>query len=348
MLFKYKQNSFGLDISERTLRLVQLKKVKRKAQIISYGEVNLPPGVIQNGKIVDVEKFLYSLKNLLKNHHGQHITTKNVIACLPEHQTFIKLIHLTYPESKELLQEIVTETKKHIPYPLDKTYLDWQFVNENDKTKTLIAVCPKEIVDNYQEVLSKANLILTTLEIEAVAICRNLIELNLDVTDPIIILDLGANRTSLIIYQDQTVLFSLSLNFSAEELTLAIKNKLNISLEEAEKAKKVCGLDPQKAEGGVKKILESRINKLAEQIREAKYFYHEHFSKEKEIKKVILTGGGCLLPFLTDYLTEQCQLDFELANPLINLSQSNLNLLPENLQSFNTAIGLALRDIQKK
>jgi type IV pilus assembly protein PilM len=347
MLFQYKQKSFGLDISERKLRLVQLKKIKRKAQIISYGEVSLTSGVIQNGKIVDSEKFLSALRGLIKNCQGQHISTKNVVACLPERQTFIKLINLTYPDSKSLVEEINNETKKHIPYPLEKTYLDWQFINEKDKTKTLIAVCPKEVIDNYQDILNRANLVLTTLEIEAVAICRCLIECNQEVLDTIIILDLGANRTSLIIYQGQAVLYSLSINFSADELTLAIKDKLKLSLEEAEKAKKICGLNPQKAEGGVKKILELQTNKLAEQIREAKYFYYEHFSKEKEIKKVILTGGGCLLPGLTNYLAKQCQLDFELANPLINLYQPAQDLLPENIQSFDTAIGLALRDIQK-
>jgi Tfp pilus assembly PilM family ATPase len=51
--------------------------------------------------------------------------------------------------------------------------------------------------------------------------------------------------------------------------------------------------------------------------------------------------------YLTNYLAKQCQLDFELANPLINLYQPAQDLLPENIQSFDTAIGLALRDIQK-
>lgn len=346
MLFEYHSNSLGLDISEKRLRLIQLKKTRRKAQIVSFNEVNLPAGVMQNGKIIEAEKFIYCLKDLIKNARGQRVTTKQINACLPEPQTFIKLISISYPEEKNLVEEIINETQKHIPYALDKTYLDWQFINGNDKSKVLIAISPKEIVDNYQEILNKTDFILSTLEIEAVAICRSLLEFNKKIDDPLIILDLGANRTSLIIYQDQSILYSLSIDFSTEKLTTEIKNCLKISDEEAEKAKRLCGLDPQKSEGGVKKILMGTVNKLAEHIREAKYFYHEHFSKEKTIKNVLLTGGGSLLPNLTNYLSEQCQLNITIADPLTNIVKSDKFAYPLDLQSYTTAIGLALRNIQ--
>jgi len=347
MLFNLKQNSFGLDISERALRLVLLKKHKQKAKVVSIGVENLPAGVIDNGKILDSKKFTAHVKNLIKNVKGQRISIKYVNTGLPEPQTFIKLISLTYPNSKNILKEIISESKKHIPYPLEKTYFDWQFVNNKDRSKVLIAVCPKDIVDNYQENIIKAGLIPIVLEIEAVAICRSLIALKNPNPEPFIILDLGATRTSLIIYQGYTILYSLSFEFCADKLNKIIKSKLNLSFEEIEKSKKLCGLDPKKAGGGIKKLIEPQVKKLAQQIRESKYFYHEHYSKEKEIKTLILTGGTSQMPHLAEYLSEQCKLKTEISNPLLNLSDHNSDLFPKDIQSYTTAIGLALRNIQE-
>lgn len=348
MIFKFIQKTFGLDISERACRLIQLKKYRSKAKIISSGEIKVPEGVIQNGKIIKIDEFVHLIKKLIKDSRGQKISTRYVTACLPEPNSFIKLINLTYPESKNTLEEIINETKKHIPYPLEKTYLDWQYVDEKDKSKVLIAVCPKEIVDNYQESLTKAGLIPDTLEIEEVAICRSLIKFNTTAPDPFIILDLGATRTSLIAYQDQAVLFSLSLTFSSNSLTKNLINKLRLLPKEAEKAKRICGLDLNKAEGGVRKILETSVKQLARQIREAKYFYHEHVSKEKSINRIVLTGGGSQLPYLITYLGNKCQIKLEIANPLVNLIKPDKELLIKDIQSYSTAIGLALRNIQKK
>ncbi|MBU1131302.1 type IV pilus assembly protein PilM [Patescibacteria group bacterium] len=349
MILNLGQKSFGLDISERALRLIQLKKNKDRAEIISSGEIEVPQDVIKNGKIVKIDEFSYLIKNLIKTSAGQKITSKYVTACLPEPNTFIKLITLTHPNSKDIISEIVNECKKHIPYALENTYLDWQFVDEKDKSKILIAVCPKEIVSNYQESLNKAYLTPKALEIEAAAICRCLISWHKPKTEPLLILDLGAVRTSLIAYQHPAALFSLSISFSSDNLTKILKEKLKLSDEESLKAKKLCGLDPRKAEGSVRKILEPLIDKLATQIREAKYFYHEHFSRGKDldINLLMLTGGGSGLPFLADYLKNKCDMEVNIANPLINLTEIKGKKFIDNIQSFTTAIGLALRVIQK-
>lgn len=349
MIFSFKQKSFGLDIGSRSLKLVQLKKQKDKAKLTSCSEIEVTDDIIKNGKIVKFDQFNHLIKELIKKSRGQKITTRQVATCLSEPNTFIKLISLTYPEGKNILEEVINESKKHIPYPLEKIYLDWQYVDKKDNSKVLIAVCPKEIVENCQEALNKAGLIPFCFEIEAAAICRCLLPLNQSLPEPVLILDIGATRTGLIAFQHETVLFSLSIAFSSDNLTKQLISGLGLSPDEAERAKKICGLDPNKAQGGVRKILEPLINELSRQIREAKYFYHEHFSKEKTLERLILTGGGGQLPYLSEYLEEKCQVKAELGNPLINLSiNENNGLLLENYQSYSTAIGLALRNIQKE
>lgn len=348
MLLKIVQNAFGLDVSEKVWRLIQLKKTGTRIRLISYNEVKVPAGLFKDSQIIKKDEAVNLFRKLIQETKGSKIFTKHAIVCLPEPKTFIKVIDITYPKSKNVVDEIIEETKKHIPYPLEKTYLDWHYINERVKDKVIVGVCPKSIVDNYQEVITKAGLLPLALEIEAMAIARSLFALNKEIAEPVMVLDLGASRTGLFIYWKDYIPFSLSLSTSSDDLTALIKNKLKLTLEEAERAKVEIGLNPQKAKGGLLKILQEPLENLAQQVREAKYFYYEHFSSAEEIKKIYLTGGGANLFNIAKFLHERVEVEVVLGNPLLNITQDRIILPEEKIQSYSTAIGLALRQYQLK
>lgn len=342
--FSLPQKSLGLDISERAFRVVQLKKAGLQIKLISHNELAVPKGVIKEGKIVLVDQALDLLKQLLHEVKGQKIFNKMVIACLPEEKTFIKLIKLTYLSSKNILEEIAEESKKHIPYALADVYLDWQYVDRRDSSQILIGVCPKEIVENYQEFLIAANLIPQALEIEPTAVARSLFPLKNKDGEPVMILDLGGSRANLIIYLNGIVPFTLPLEFSLDNLREILKNQLKLTEAEAAQALDLCGLDKSKAQSYVAQILDPEIKTLAQHIREAKYFYQEHFHEVRDIKELFLTGSGCILPNLARALEPEVKMSVQEGNPVVNLNPGHLNMTVAESQSYNTAIGLALRN----
>ena len=346
MFLKFVQNTFGLDISEKVWRMVQLKKTGSKIKLTSYSEIKVPSDFFEESQIVKKDKAAALLKRLIQETKGAKIFTKYTYVCLPEPKTFIKVIDITYPKSKDIVHEIIEETKKHIPYPLEKIYLDWQYIDERKKGKVVVGVCPKNIVNNYQEILVKAGLMPIALEIEAIAIARSLFPLDKKVEEPVMVIDLGASRTGLFIYKENYALFTISLNISSDDLTVFIKNKLKLTMEQAEKAKRKIGLNPNKAKGGLIQVLKEPLEGLAQQIREAKYFYYEHFTSSEEIKKVYLTGGGANLNNITKFLSDQVKLEVVLGNPLINISPGKISLEEDKIQTYATVIGLALRQYQ--
>ena len=52
------KNIFGLDISDRALRLVKLEKRGKKLAIRSYNEISVPPEVISNVEIKKEEEII--------------------------------------------------------------------------------------------------------------------------------------------------------------------------------------------------------------------------------------------------------------------------------------------------
>jgi type IV pilus assembly protein PilM len=348
MASELNKNIFGLDISDGALRLIHFKKRGKKIILSSYNDLAVSAGIITNGEIKQEEKLVQSIQQLIKTAKGRKIKAKNIITVLPESKTFIKVITVPFAEEKELSDSIKEEVKNHIPLSLEEIYLDWQILKKTqDSIKLLIGAAPKTIVDHYSAVLEKSGLTPYVFEIEAAAIIRSLIAKDDKKTR--VIIDFGAARTGLIIYDKQTIQFTVSLPVSGNKITETIAKTLKLDLKKAEKSKVVCGLDPQKCDGALLKILLKPIENLARQINKSITFYNSNFSKPNSVAEVILCGGGANFSKIDKVLSEKLNLPVKIGNPFTKAIQVKKLSIPKNKAlSYTTAVGLALRAFQKK
>ena len=81
--------SFGLDISELSLKAVQLVKRGRSFYLQAWDNTKMPEGVIVDGKITKEQTFIAGLKKLIKNCAGR-LTTNYVVLCLPETRIWLE------------------------------------------------------------------------------------------------------------------------------------------------------------------------------------------------------------------------------------------------------------------
>ncbi|MEK9130462.1 MAG: type IV pilus assembly protein PilM, partial [Patescibacteria group bacterium] len=314
----------GLDISDLSLKLIQLKKDRDQIKLYASNEIVVPEGCIVSGIIKKPKEVVELIKKIIKTSLGNKILTFNAVVSLPETKTFIKLIEISQIENKKIREIIEQEISQHIPLVKEDMYFDWQVIgkiikNNEQKMQILIGATPKNIVDSYADILEKAGVIIQVFEIEACAIIRNLIRE--EDNDPQIILDLGASRSSLIIYNHGIIQFSISMRFSGEKLTKLIASKLKINTKEAEKAKKLCGVDENKCQGIPREILLEYLSDLSEEIKKILVFHKTHFSFKRVFKRIILCGGGSNLIGLDDYLSTQTGLTVEKEIPWIFKSQ---------------------------
>ncbi|MEK7172926.1 MAG: pilus assembly protein PilM [Patescibacteria group bacterium] len=247
-LNNYSTYPIGLDISDLSLKLVQLNKINNKIKIQALSKINLPRGVIDNGIIKDQAKLIKAIKTMIINPDFGKISSKEIIACLPETKTFLKLIEIkkTFePIEKTISQEI----KKYIPIPLNEIYYDWQIVeNSTDKQMALIGATPQNIVNQYANLLSQTELSVIALEIESISICRSLLKEEAGLlsvssasavrqeppkipakADNHAIIDIGASHTSMIFYSKNTILFTVSMPISGEQITNDIAKTLELN-----------------------------------------------------------------------------------------------------------------------
>src|SRR3989339_693386 len=216
---------------------------------------------------------------------------------------------------------IQTEIEKNIPISVDDMYYDWQIINKlENQDLVLIGAAPKNIVNSHIDLLKSAGLSISALEVESMAICRSLLteegfKTSEESKNNYCIIDIGAKRSSLIIYSKDTIVLSVSIPISGDEATEKIAETLEIKKDQAEKAKIICGLDKTKAQGVVNKILSGMINDLT------------HLNPESvEIFKKI-------------------EEKHNLKDQAINNSNNSLSTNQSMNLSYTTAVGLALRDI---
>ena len=341
----------GVDIGDRMLRLVRLKKSGKKFIVTTANEIQMPEGILKAGEIFD-EKILTDLiKKLVKTARGSKIATKNVISVLPEQKTFIKVMAIDLGsesyDKKKIPDLIKKELINHIPLSLEELYLDWQVLSHT-KTSAIVLVgaVTRVISDNYRIALEHAGLIPYILEVEAAPIIRTIIEEKDN--SPKIVIDFGASRTGLIVYDHHTVQFTVSLPLSGDQITKTIAQILNIDLTKAEEAKVICGLDTEKCEGALRKVLFDAIDNLAEHIEKTISFYQDQSSNARPFSKVILVGGGANFLKINEVLQEKLNLPVEIGNPLLKSIIVKKDILPKNkLLSYATAIGLALRTFEQ-
>lgn len=360
-LYEVDPNAFGLDISDETFKFVQLKSARHGMRLTAFGFGDLPKGAIVDGEIKNEEEIARALKEAFQKPTQGKLSTNHVVCSLPEEHTFTRVIQLPKMNETEVGEAVQWEIEQNIPMNIADVYYDWQLVDLGklnvNHIDVLISAAPKKLIDSYLSMLHKCNLIPKSLEGESVAVSRAIVK-DLHSDGPILIVDLGATRTSFIIFSGSTMQFTSSIPVAGNKMIAAITASLKIDHDSAKQLFYEVGMDKTKEAGGIYSILEPIIRDLTEQIRNYIVFYeghsmHEHAlaGKSVAVQKIILCGGVSNLNGLAVYLSLALKIPVEVGNPWVNILEEPLREIPglpyKKSLSYTTALGLGLSGIRK-
>jgi type IV pilus assembly protein PilM len=373
-LFKIKQESFGLDISDLSIKIAKLKQKKASFELESFGEEPIAPAVINAGEIEDQDSLIKALKKAVGSAKGKQIKTKYVVVSLPEEKAFFQIIQMPKVAPQDLRSAVIYEAENYIPVAVEDAYLDFKIVsstkNDLDHLDVLLVAMPKLTVDPYVSSLKSSGLQPVSLEVESLAISRALIQNNFS-DSPILIIDFGATRTGFIIFSGNSLSFTSSITVSSSNFTDLISKNLSVKPQEAEKLKKKHGLEEKikikvkdkssqinRERGKIFDALVPALVDLIQQIKKHLYYYQTHSSHQhlavnkKNVSKILLCGGGSNLKGLPQFLRSELKIPVELADPWTNIlgegKQNPPEISPDQSLGYTTALGLALRAADEK
>ena len=357
LLFNPFADGFGLDIGDLSIKLVQLRPTgffnSQAFKIKELRATPLPPGLIVNGEIQKPELVRKKLLHLLGKEGDSFKPIKSpwVAASLPEPKTFLKLIDIDINYENLTPVDVAYQAKKHLLYELEDTYLDWQVINplaSDKKTQILIAATPKIVADSYTYLLESVGLNPIAFETEAAAIARSMITSDKDYTGQArAILDLGATRSNLTIYDNHSIQFSTTLNFSGEIVTSAIAQELKMEHSQAESLKLKNGLSYDAKNPHYLTTVSGITDKLIKELKAALLFYKEHFDNINDVNRITLCGGMANLIHIDEFISKELKIPTQAGHPWKNLGNKKLyDFEPKKSLSLASAIGLALRIMQ--
>lgn len=334
----FKPGIFGLDISDSSLKIVKLRNKGEFFSLVSLNEIKFKPGIIEDGVIKDERALSRIIKSACENVKGEKLKTKYAVVSLPEEKSFIQVIQMPKMEESELRSALSFEVENYIPLPISQVYFDFEVIGfpaeRADHLDVLVIAMPKVTVDSYVSCLKGAGITPFAMETESQAIVKAIIR-NESIASSVVLLNIGEDKTNFIVFSANSIRFTSSIGVPYAKLA------------ESEKKGRVKGFNasnPVLAEF----ILE--INKYM-------YFYKEHVSHEHSSDgagaiKIMICGTGSNIKGLNEFLSKKLGAPVETGSLWLkdflkppNGDFSNFN---KNPQSFITATGLALRDINYK
>lgn len=351
----------GIDIGTSSIKVVQLKKEGGKAVLDTYGTLSLGPynqgaalGSITN---LGPEVLSKALKDVLRE---TNITTQNAVLGIPSTSCIIFIVQLpSVIDQSDLGTVVPNEAKKFIPVPLTDVSLDWYVIPRREDSSTpvralaasggeeklsiLVVATLNETLVKYTQTLQKTGLPLDSMEIDAFSNIRSILNRELS---PVLIMDIGASKTKIAVVEHGVIETFHLVNRGGQDLSLSIARSLQLPFDRAELVKKEHGLIPTPEHPQIPDIIKTHLSDIIVETNTILLAYEKRYNKN--ITKIILSGGGSLIRGLHDYVKEQFSAEVEIANPFAKVDAPVFlqGVLKTTGPEFSIAIGLALKKLQ--
>lgn len=332
----FKKPFWGIDIGASSVKVVRLSPTRHGVKLLDIGLKELPPE-----EDFREENIAAALDELI-HEKGRPKAVVNFSGRTP----VIRYLSLPVMPKDELAEAIKWEAKKLVSTPIEETVLDYVIAGgkqeqEVKRYEIILVVAEKGLVKEQWSILQRAGLEIAAIDVNPLSLL-NAVRLNYpnDLTGNLVYIDLGAAKTDITILKEGILKFTRRLEMGGDQITRRLERELDLSYDQAEKLKREKGMS---AEEGAQAVIKSEIDRFIVEIQRSVDYYRAQF-REGVFKKIILMGGGALLPGFSDYFGGYFDSDVEIDDPFAEiLGAEAVNETRRMAPRFSTGIGLALR-----
>ncbi len=349
----------AIDIGNHTLKILELRSTARGIDIVHHAVAPTPPGGFQ------ISVLAAQLKEMLQEHR---IKTKQAVVGLAGKGIATRRLTLPNIPEEEIQEAVRWQAGELFPFSLGDAMLAFQILERDDssaqaKQEVLAAAATRETVMEHIALLQEAGLEPVGLLAEPHALEQFWRTANLagDEEGAIAVLDLGARKTSIHIFQGRELQFSRYVPTSGDAFTMALTGmiragdqEIELNTAQAEKLKREHGIPSvedrgKTGEGIPLSQLAVRIRpvleKLETEISRSFDYYAFQFQGET-ITRLLLTGGGAQLHGIEAFFADRFDVRVGFLDPLAPIVIEDSPVFSEvdaaNRMVLTVAVGLAL------
>ncbi|MBU4413814.1 MAG: pilus assembly protein PilM [Proteobacteria bacterium] len=350
MIFGKAPSLVGLDIGSSALKAGEIMATKTGFALKNFGMISIATGAIEEGNINDPENVADSIRQLFK---ANNIKEKNVAISIGGYSVIVKKIDVQTATEEQLQETIRFEAEQYIPFDISEVNIDYQLLGEKEadsnQMSVILVAAKKEMINEYINLVQMAGLNPCIIDVDAFAL-QNIFEANYDLTDEnIVLIDIGANKTSLNILKSHSSVFMRDVSMGCGQINQKIISLADCSFIEAEQLK--LSKQPDKiSPDDLKQIVSSVVSEWSIEIRRALDFYYSA-NPDEQIKSIVLSGGGANIKEFRQLLAAETSSDVETINPFKKLhiaGHFDPSYLEQIAPQASICMGLALRRVDDK
>jgi type IV pilus assembly protein PilM len=336
----------GLDIGTSCIKVVELAHTHKGYFLKTLVIEPLPAQVVTPEGIQYPDVLANTIAQIFRQHK---IKNRKVAVGISGPSVSVKKITMPNAPADELPDMVRWEADQYIPFDPADAYIDFQvqpFLPDDRTLDLLLVVAKKQQVQTLVQAVQKAGLTPVIIDSNALAL-ENQYEVNYNPSDHelVVLLDIGASIITINVLKDGSTIFVNSVLGGGNDVTRAIQQGLNTSLEEAERLKQGKGLTGVNI-NRLRKIAQQVSEQFANQIeRLLNCFMASH--PEEVVPRVLLSGGVSLFQGFSGFLAHRLGWPVDLVNPLKGIAWQGERYSSRELSriapQLATGVGLALR-----
>ena len=341
----------GLDIGSSCLKLAEIQDSPKGRILSLFSQAPLVRGVIVDGTVVEPEALTATIKELF---HQSGCKRKKVVTSISGHAVIVKKATFAQMDEEELRALIHDEAGKYLPFDdMSAVDYDFQILGENpynpSQMEVLIVAAKKEVIEGYTEAIQAAGLIPVIMDVDSFAL-ETMYEENYEFeeNDVVVLINIGASITNLNAVKGGISIFTRDFTLGGNSITEALAANLGVSFEEAEKAKIEGTGDDEQSRAAYREGLIAYADPICTEIERSVDYFRSTFGAEN-ISKVLLSGGGGMVPGIAADLGSRLGIETEMVNPFRKIPFDKKVLEPGAAERIGpiaaVGVGLALRKI---
>ncbi len=343
-LFKKKEFLIGVDIGASGIKLIELDLTGEKPALRNIGYAPVTGEIFSNNAISKPEKIAEQIAALLESNA---VSDKRAVTAMPGPSVFTKKIKMQNMPHSELSDNIQFEAANFIPHNIDAVRLDYHVIGTSGKNQldVLVVAVKNEIIDSFLSTLSLAGLETAVVDVDHFAV-QNMFEMGYpeDISKTVALINMGARYAGINIVRDGISLFTGDIPVGGKLFTDALVAELGVAADVAEKLKRSPNGDAQYPQA--KEIVDKNVEFVASEFNRQLSFFWNASGAEEGIDKIVLCGGGALVPGLVQEIAEKTGIECTLADPLRGVSVGSsfdALYLKEIGPLMGVCVGMAMR-----
>jgi len=285
--------------------------------------------------------------------------SRNANLCAPGYQLVCKFIKVPPVDSAKVAQLIQYEAQQNLPFPIAEAAWDYQILGTagQGELEALLVAIKSDVVEKLFATGEASGLKMDVVDASVAALCNAFRFNYADQEGCTLLIDVGA-KTSNVLLLEKNRLYTRSVAYGSNAITQEFAGETKLPFGEAEKIKVSEGFvslggayeepdNPRVA--AVSKVARNVLTRLHMQVTQTLQYYRAQVGGGAPVR-VLLSGGGSMLPYSAEFFAEKLNLPVEVFNPFRNSSieidpSVDVAALERVAPSFGEVVGVALRNV---